>query len=230
MATAPAGEGILPSRAPPGAFLVHLRNQCALRRIARARCPRPQVPSLAAAARTPWPAAFYGACLLARPCNGDGPWGRGHLALARTARRVPGPPSNRCALRRIARARCPRSRRQARSWSIFEPMRLAAHSEGKMPSPPGPVGGRGRSRPLARRFLGRRLLARPAMATLLGGEGILPSLAARRVPGPSSNRCALRRIARARCPRPQGLSLAETARTPWHAVSAAQASGAPLQW
>ena len=38
-----------------------------------------------------------------------GPWGRGHLALARADRRAcPSPPSNQCASRRIARARCPR--------------------------------------------------------------------------------------------------------------------------
>ena len=49
--------------------------------------------------------------------NDEGPWGRGHLALARADRRAwPTPPSNR--------------------------MRLAAHSEGKMPSPPGPFPGR----------------------------------------------------------------------------------------
>ena len=53
-----------------------------------------------------------------------------------------------------------------------------------------------------------------AMPTGLGGEGILPSLAPTGAHGsnPPSNQCALRRIARARCPRPQGPSLAVAAR------------------
>ena len=52
-----------------------------------------------------------------RPCNGDGPWGRGHLALARADRRAcPNSPSNRCALRRMRGqdALAPRPRRSPR--------------------------------------------------------------------------------------------------------------------
>ena len=116
------------------------------------KMPSPPGP-VAGRSRSQTPGRSCGACLLARPCNRDGPSG--------------------------ARASCPRSRRQARmaSPSVFEPMRLAAHSEGKMPSPPGPVADRRRSQTPGR-FYGACFLTRPCNRDdSFGGEGILPSLA-----------------------------------------------------
>ena len=116
-----------------------------------------------------------------------GPLGRGHLALARAARRA-----------------CP----------IFEPVRLAAHARARCPRPQGPVVGRGRSQtPGARRFCGAYLLARPCSSDgAPGGEGILPSHAPPGAHVLSSNQCALRRMRGQDALAPKGPWLAEAVR------------------
>ena len=146
MATAPGGEGILPSLAPTGAHaFIFERMRLAAR----------------------WQRALAIA---------TAPWGRGHLALARADRRAclhlrTDAPSGAMATRPCnrdgplgTRASCPRSRRQARmASSASEPMRLTAHSEGKMPSPPGaPSMAVALADPGA--FLQRKLLPRLARA------------------------------------------------------------------
>ena len=116
VATGLWGEGILLARAAWRACPKPPSTQCALRRIARARCPRPR------ARRWPQPLANprhvvspAAQAPSAPPAVATGHWGRGHPALARAARRArPKPPSNQCALRRIARARCPRPQRARR--------------------------------------------------------------------------------------------------------------------
>ena len=166
-------------------------KRCALRRMARARCPRPQGPSAGCRARRPLV-----------PCRSDAPLEGRHSAfpgaLARPTRcdrkevrlsahregRMPslqgapacscngeGPPGG----EGILPSHAPSG---AHGQSIFEAMRLAAHGEGKMPSPPG-------ARPLA---VG---LADPWCQCQLKTahfrrEGILPSLA--RASAPNSLR------------------------------------------
>ena len=237
----------MPSHAPPGAHGLRLSsNQCALRRIARARCPRPKGPVAGRGRSQALARGFYGAGFQHALAVATDPWGEGILP----SHAPPGAHglrlfSNQCALRRIARARCPR--------------------------PQGPVAGRGRSQALARGFYGAGFQHALAVATDPWGEGILPSHAPSGAHGLRlfSNQCALRRMrgqdalvprargwpwplagpgtrflrcrlpARpcsgdgplgARCPRPQGPSLAVAARRPWHAVSTVQASSTPLQW
>ena len=180
-----------------------------MRRIARARCPRPQGPVRGR--------------IRSQPPGGP-------LSTAQ----APGAPLQwRRALG--ARASCPRTRRQARMpQSVFEPMRLAAHSEGKMPSPPG---ARPWPYPLVapRRaaFYGASSWRTPPMATGAGGEGILPSHAPTGAHGQSRLRtnapCGAWRGQDALAPR--GPSVGVSARSsPGVPLSTAQPPGAPLQW
>ena len=114
----PGGEGILPSLAPSGAHALPLRTNAPNGAYRGQDALAPKGPSLAATARRSPERPFLPHRLPAPPLQGPRPLG--------------------------ARASCPRSRRQARMPCGFEPTRLAARSEGKMPSPPGPVAGRGR--------------------------------------------------------------------------------------
>ena len=127
-------------------------KRCALRRMARARCPRPQGPVDGCRARRPLvpcrkaalPFGGKAFCLpwrtQARPTRCDLKEVRLSAHREGRMRSLPRAPACSCngdgapGGEGILPSHAPLG---ARGQSIFEAMRLAAHSEGKMPSPPG---------------------------------------------------------------------------------------------